>query len=52
MASKGVLQPEAWPAWLGETEAALPEIKALLKTRDDAGGWTMREQAPAQRRPR
>ncbi len=47
-----ILPPEAWPAWLGESGAALSEIKALLKTHDDAGGWSMREQAPPQRRPR
>jgi putative SOS response-associated peptidase YedK len=40
-----ILPREAWPAWLGETGASLAEVKALLRTFDDGGNWTMTEQA-------
>jgi putative SOS response-associated peptidase YedK len=45
-----ILPPEAWPMWLGETPAALDEVKALLQSYEDGGVWTMTEQA-ASRRP-
>jgi len=41
-----MLQPEDWPLWLGECEAPLSEVKALLRTHDDAGAWDMAPQAP------
>lgn len=44
-----ILPRAAWPAWLGESAAAPAELKALLATFDDAGNWTMTEQAS--RRP-
>jgi putative SOS response-associated peptidase YedK len=47
-----ILPPETWPIWLGETDAALDEIKALLKTFDDAGAWTMEPQEERARPPR
>lgn len=39
-----VLRPEDWPMWLGETEASLRDLKALLKTFDDDGNWEMAPQ--------
>lgn len=44
-----ILPREAWPTWLGETEASPAEVKALLQTFEDGGNWAMTEQAP--RRP-
>jgi hypothetical protein len=44
-----ILPPEAWPVWLGETEASLAEVKALLTTYDDGGDWEM---APQESKPR
>jgi putative SOS response-associated peptidase YedK len=40
----GILPREAWPIWLGETEAPLAEVRAVLRTFDDGGNWTMTEQ--------
>jgi putative SOS response-associated peptidase YedK len=40
-----ILPRETWPVWLGETESTLAEVKALLKTFEDDGNWTMTEQA-------
>lgn len=42
-----ILRQEDWPTWLGETDAALAEVKALLKTFDDEGAWDLSEQASA-----
>jgi putative SOS response-associated peptidase YedK len=42
-----ILPREAWPAWLGETDATPADIKALLATYDDGGNWTMAPQLPA-----
>jgi putative SOS response-associated peptidase YedK len=39
-----VLPREMWPQWLGEIESPLAEVKAVLRTFDDAGTWTMTEQ--------
>ena len=39
-----ILPREAWPVWLGETEAPLADVKAVLRTFDDAGNWAMTEQ--------
>jgi len=44
-----ILPREAWPLWLGETEAPLAEVKSLLRTHEDSGAWDMAEQAPARR---
>ena len=41
-----ILRPQDWPAWLGETDASLAEIKGLLSTRDDGGAWTIAPQEP------
>ena len=46
-----ILPCEAWAAWLGETDAPLKEVKALLQTFDDGGNWVMTEQA-SKRPPR
>lgn len=40
-----VLRQDDWPVWLGETDASLTDVKALLKTFDDEGAWEMSEQA-------
>lgn len=42
-----ILPRETWAAWLGETDASLADVKALLQTFEDAGTWTMTEQALA-----
>lgn len=47
-----ILRPQDWPAWLGETDASLAEIKGLLVTCDDARTWTMAPQAPKKASPR
>lgn len=44
-----ILRQEDWPLWLGETDASLADVKALLKTFDDQGNWEMNEQAPPSR---
>jgi putative SOS response-associated peptidase YedK len=40
-----ILRQEDWAAWLGETDAPLKSVKALLRTFDDQGAWEMSEQA-------
>lgn len=42
-----ILHQQDWPAWLGEDDASLADVKALLKTFDDDGAWEMMEQAPS-----
>jgi putative SOS response-associated peptidase YedK len=39
-----ILRREAWAAWLGETNRALADVKTLLQTFDDGGGWSMEPQ--------
>jgi putative SOS response-associated peptidase YedK len=39
-----ILPREAWATWLGETDASLAEVKALLQMFDDGGSWTMEPQ--------
>ena len=41
-----VLHQEDWPKWLGQDDADLDEVKALLCTYDDGGVWEIAEQAP------
>lgn len=41
-----ILRPEQWAAWLGETEASLADIKALLQTFEDDGAWNIAPQGP------
>ena len=45
-----ILPRDTWATWLGETDASLVEVKALLQTFEDGGNWTMTEQ-PSNRRP-
>lgn len=40
-----ILHQQDWAAWLGETDASLKDVKALLKMFDDEGAWEMSEQA-------
>lgn len=40
-----ILPREAWPVWLGETEATPAEIKASLTTYEDNGRWEIAPQA-------
>jgi putative SOS response-associated peptidase YedK len=46
-----ILPREAWPVWLGETWAPDEEVKALLRTCEDDGNWSMTEQ-PTSKSPR
>ncbi len=41
-----IIQAEDWATWLGEADASLPDVKAVLRTYEDAGNWTMTEQEP------
>lgn len=47
-----ILQPNDWPLWLGETGASLAEVKAVLQTYDDEGGWKMTPQEPSKQTKR
>lgn len=40
-----ILPRETWATWLGETEASPSDVKALLRTFEDGGNWTMTKQA-------
>jgi putative SOS response-associated peptidase YedK len=42
-----ILQPADFPLWLGETDAPLAEVKALLRTYDDCRAWSIAPQAQA-----
>jgi putative SOS response-associated peptidase YedK len=42
-----ILRQDDWGVWLGEVDAPLKDVKALLRTFDDEGVWEMTEQAPA-----
>jgi putative SOS response-associated peptidase YedK len=42
-----VIRPEHWHLWLGETEAPLSQVKAILQTYE--GDWEMAEQKPVER---
>jgi putative SOS response-associated peptidase YedK len=42
-----VLRPEHWPLWLGEMDAPLSQVKAILQTYD--GNWDMAEQKSPER---
>jgi putative SOS response-associated peptidase YedK len=44
-----ILQPEDWATWLDETDASLADVKAVLRTFDDGGNWTMTEQEAARK---
>jgi len=40
-----ILHQEDWPVWLGEADASLRDVKALLQTFDDEGNWDLSEQS-------
>jgi putative SOS response-associated peptidase YedK len=42
-----ILHQKDWAVWLGEADAPLRDVKALLRTFDDEGNWELAEQAPA-----
>jgi len=42
-----ILPRETWATWLGETDASLDDVKALLHTYEDGGNWTMEPQQPS-----
>ncbi len=44
-----ILQPEDWATWLGEREGGLADVKAVLRTYEDGGNWTMTEQEPTRK---
>lgn len=41
-----ILRPEDWSSWLGETDAKLRSVKAILRIFEDDGNWVMTEQEP------
>lgn len=47
-----ILPPETWATWLGETGAPLADVKAVLATFEDAGGWTIAPQEPPAKKPK
>ena len=44
-----ILQPDDWATWLGEIDASPANVKAVLRTFEDGGNWTMTEQEPARK---
>lgn len=40
-----IMHENDWPVWLGEEDAPLTDVKALLRTFDDEGNWDLAEQA-------
>ena len=36
-----ILRQKDWATWLGEDDASLADVKALLRTFDDEGAWEM-----------
>jgi len=42
-----ILRQDDWGVWLGEDDASLKAVKALLRTFDDQGSWEMTEQVAA-----
>ncbi len=47
-----ILSRDSWAMWLGETDAAPGEVKAVLQTFEDGGAWSMDEQAKPARAPK
>jgi putative SOS response-associated peptidase YedK len=46
-----ILPREKWPTWLGEVQASGADVKALLRTYEDGGNWTMEPQLPSRPSP-
>lgn len=46
-----ILQPDDWEVWLGETRAPMDEVKALLRTFDDGGTWSIAPEDPTKKPP-
>ncbi|MBY0561975.1 MAG: SOS response-associated peptidase [Hyphomicrobium sp.] len=44
-----ILRPEDRATWLGEKDASPADVKAVLRTFEDDGCWTMTEQAPTRK---
>lgn len=42
-----ILPEDDWSTWLGEGRASVEEVKAVLRTFEDDGAWSMTEQAPS-----
>jgi putative SOS response-associated peptidase YedK len=42
-----ILPRETWAMWLGETDASLAEVKALLQAHEDGDNWTMEPHQPS-----
>ena len=47
-----ILSRETWATWLGETDAEMGEVKAVLQTFEDGGTWSMDELAKPARAPK
>ena len=47
-----ILPREASPIWLGDTDASLAQVKAVLTTFEDRGTWAMTEQPSCTRSSR
>ncbi|WP_423414846.1 SOS response-associated peptidase family protein [Hyphomicrobium sp. B1] len=47
-----ILQAEDWATWLGEREGGAADVKAVLRTFEDGGGWTMTEAGRNARPPK
>ena len=39
-----ILRPQDWAKWLGEIKVSPEDAKAVLRTFDESGNWTMMEQ--------
>lgn len=44
-----ILRDEDWATWLGEREGGPPDVKAVLRTFEVGGNWTMTEQGPSRK---
>lgn len=42
-----ILLEENWATWLGETDASPAQVKAVPRTFEDGGNWTMTQQNPS-----
>jgi hypothetical protein len=44
-----ILQPWDWATWWGERDTFLADVKAVLRTFEDNGGWTMTARSPTRK---